>query len=41
VAAAPVLAVLDFQNITDDRSADWLGTGLAETLTADLSGSSW
>jgi serine/threonine protein kinase len=41
VPAAPVLAVLDFQNITDDRSADWLGTGLAETLTADLSGSSW
>lgn len=36
VQAAPVLAVLDFQNITDDRSADWLGTGLAETLTADL-----
>lgn len=34
--AAPVLAVLDFQNITDDRSTDWLGTGLAETLTADL-----
>jgi serine/threonine protein kinase len=33
---APVLAVLDFQNITDDRSADWLGSGMAETLTADL-----
>ncbi len=32
----PVLAVLDFQNITDDRSVDWLGTGLAETLTTDL-----
>lgn len=36
VQAAPVLAVLDFQNITDDRSVDWLGTGLAETLTTDL-----
>ena len=36
VQAAPVLAVLDFQNITDDHGADWLGTGLAETLTADL-----
>jgi len=34
--SAPVLAVLDFQNITEDRSADWLGTGLAETLTTDL-----
>ncbi len=36
VQAAPVLAVLDFQNITDDRSVDWLGTGVAETLTSDL-----
>jgi serine/threonine protein kinase len=36
VQAAPVLAVLDFQNISDDRAADWLGTGLAETLTTDL-----
>lgn len=36
MSAAPVLAVLDFQNITDDRSTEWLGTGLAETLTADL-----
>jgi TolB-like protein len=36
VQAAPVLAVLNFQNITDDRGADWLGTGLAETLTTDL-----
>jgi TolB-like protein len=34
--AVPVLAVLDFQNVSDDRDADWLGTGLAETLTADL-----
>ena len=36
VQALPVLAVLDFQNTTDDRSVDWLGTGLAETLTTDL-----
>ena len=36
VQAAPVLAVLDFQNISDDRSVDWLGTGLAETLASDL-----
>jgi len=36
VQALPVLAVLDFQNVSDDRDADWLGTGLAETLTADL-----
>jgi serine/threonine-protein kinase len=36
VQAAPVLAVLDFQNITDDGSVAWLGSGLAETLTADL-----
>ena len=36
VQAAPVLAVLDFQNITNDRGVDWLGTGLAETLTSDL-----
>jgi TolB-like protein/Tfp pilus assembly protein PilF len=36
VQAAPVLAVLDFQNITDDGSVAWLGSGLAETLTTDL-----
>jgi len=33
---ASVLAVLDFHNITVDRSVDWLGSGLAETLTTDL-----
>lgn len=32
----PVLAVLDFQNISGDPSVDWLGTGLAETISADL-----
>jgi serine/threonine protein kinase/tetratricopeptide (TPR) repeat protein len=36
VKEAPVLAVLDFQNISDDRAVDWLGSGLAETLTTDL-----
>ncbi|HET9307000.1 MAG TPA: protein kinase [Candidatus Sulfotelmatobacter sp.] len=34
--AMPVLAVLDFQNTSDDPSVNWLGTGLAETLTSDL-----
>jgi serine/threonine protein kinase len=34
--AGPMLAVLDFLNVTDDRGADWLGSGMAETLTADL-----
>ena len=34
--AGPMLAILDFRNITDDRGADWLGSGMAETLTADL-----
>ena len=36
VQAMPVLAVLDFQNTSDDPSLNWLGTGLAETLTSDL-----
>jgi TolB-like protein len=34
--AVPVLAVLDFLNLSGDPSTDWLGTGLAETITADL-----
>jgi len=34
VAAA--LAVLEFENLSHDPSMDWLGTGIAETLTADL-----
>ncbi|MEE8584378.1 MAG: protein kinase [Acidobacteriota bacterium] len=33
VAAA---AVLDLVNITGNRDDDWLGTGIAETITADL-----
>ena len=31
-----VIAVLDFENVTRDPAADWLGTGIAETVTADL-----
>jgi TolB-like protein/Tfp pilus assembly protein PilF len=32
----PVLAVLEFENVSGDPASDWLGTGLAETLNADL-----
>ncbi|MBV8200989.1 MAG: protein kinase [Acidobacteria bacterium] len=34
--AAPSVAVLGFANITRSPEDDWLGTGLAETVTADL-----
>ena len=34
----PSLAVTDFRNITANAEDDWLGTGIAETITADLSG---
>jgi serine/threonine-protein kinase len=34
--AMPVVGVLDFENLSGDDSVDWLGTGLAETITADL-----
>ena len=34
VAAA--LAVVEFENLSHDPAMDWLGTGIAETLTADL-----
>ena len=37
-AQAPVLAVADFQNITASAEDDWLGTGISETITADLRG---
>ncbi len=30
------VAVLDFRNLVRDPAADWLGTGIAETVTADL-----
>ena len=35
-AASAALAVLEFENLSHDPSMDWLGTGIAETLTADL-----
>src|SRR6202171_737587 len=34
--AMPVIAVLDFGNLSGDPAMDWLGTGLAETIAADL-----
>ena len=34
--APPMLAVVDFTNIGGGSDMDWLGTGIAETLTADL-----
>jgi TolB-like protein len=34
--AMPVVAVLDFVNLSGDPAMDWLATGLAETITADL-----
>ena len=34
--AMPVVGVLDFENLSGDAAVDWLGTGLAETITADL-----
>jgi non-specific serine/threonine protein kinase len=36
VAAAPSVAILGFTNITGDPEDDWIGTGIAETVTADL-----
>jgi tetratricopeptide (TPR) repeat protein/predicted Ser/Thr protein kinase len=34
--AAPVVAVMSLTNITRVAEDDWLGTGIAETITADL-----
>lgn len=34
--AAPVIAVLDFENLSGDSAIDWFGTGVAETIAADL-----
>jgi serine/threonine protein kinase len=34
--AAPVIAVLDFENLSGDSATDWLGTGISETISADL-----
>ncbi len=33
----PTLAVLDFENTSRKTGMDWVGTGIAETLTTDLS----
>jgi len=33
---APSLSVLEFTNLSQDPSLDWLGTGIVETLDADL-----
>ena len=33
-----LLAVTDFQNLKADAGDDWLGTGISETLSADLAG---
>src|SRR3989442_7149200 len=32
------VAVMDFENITHERALDWIGTGIAETLSSDLAG---
>jgi eukaryotic-like serine/threonine-protein kinase len=32
----PILAVTDFRNITANAEDDWLGTGMAETISSDL-----
>jgi serine/threonine protein kinase/tetratricopeptide (TPR) repeat protein len=37
-ATAPSVAVLSFTNITKSSEDDWLGTGIAETVAADLKG---
>jgi TolB-like protein/tetratricopeptide (TPR) repeat protein len=34
----PILAVADFLNISASAEDDWLGTGISETVTADLQG---
>lgn len=36
VQSSPVVAVLSFANITKNAEDDWLGTGIAETVMADL-----
>ncbi len=37
-SASPILAVTDFRNISANAEDDWLGTGISETVTADLEG---
>ncbi len=36
VAAPPSVAVINFRNVTGRSEDDWLGTGIAETVAADL-----
>jgi TolB-like protein len=36
--ASPILAVSDFRNISANAEDDWLGTGISETVVADLEG---
>jgi TolB-like protein/tetratricopeptide (TPR) repeat protein len=36
--ASPILAITDFRNISANAEDDWLGTGISETVTADLEG---
>src|SRR5712671_4317142 len=36
--ASPILAVTDLRNISANAEDDWLGTGISETVTADLEG---
>jgi TolB-like protein/Flp pilus assembly protein TadD len=37
-AGLPLLAVAGFRNISGNAEDDWLGTGISETVTTDLSG---
>jgi tetratricopeptide (TPR) repeat protein len=37
-AGPPTVAVMSFTNITRSREDDWLGMGIAETVSADLKG---
>lgn len=36
--SVPSLAIIDFENLTKVSEDDWIGIGVAESLTADLSG---
>ena len=35
-AAIPTIAIFDFTNLSRDPASDWLGSGIAETLSTDL-----
>jgi tetratricopeptide (TPR) repeat protein/predicted Ser/Thr protein kinase len=35
-ASAPTIAVMTFSNITKEPTDEWIGSGIAETVTADL-----